>query len=58
MPALTYNISNNDLNKWATEELIAANLIYDAVKRLNIAIDALTNSAVVNPEQSYEITNS
>jgi hypothetical protein len=58
MPALAYNISNDDLEKWATEELIEANLIFDAIKRLNIAIDALTNPTVISPEQNYQITNS
>ena len=58
MAALTYTISSNDLDRWANRQLIQSNLVVEGTKRLFIALDALVDPTVVNPEQAYQITNS
>jgi hypothetical protein len=58
MAALTYTISSNDLDRWANRQLIQSNLVVEGTKRLVIALDALVDRTVVNPEQAYQISNS
>jgi hypothetical protein len=46
-------VQNIDQNNWATLESIRALLTAEAIKRMQIARDALIDPSVNNPEESY-----